>query len=136
MVSLWHNFKSNIKKYHRRLCILLGVAVFFLILFSLTKICGGKSLCLFYNIFKVKCIGCGMTRAFISILHFDFIAAVNYNRLSVPLFFSIVFYCILFIVDILFSKEFVIKFEKILSQKYMYPVYFILFFVSIILKYF
>jgi len=38
-----------------------------------------ENLCLIKNIFGVECPGCGMTRAFLSILHFDFDAAIAYN---------------------------------------------------------
>lgn len=38
-----------------------------------------ENLCLIKNIFGVECPGCGMTRAFLSILHLDFEAAIAYN---------------------------------------------------------
>ena len=135
MVSLWRNLKSNIKKNNHRLYSLAGAVFLFLLFFLLTEIVNGHSLCLFYNVFKIKCIGCGMTRAFISILYFDFADAVNYNLFSIPLFFGIVFYCALLTVDILLGKELITSFESILSKKYMYPVYFVLFLTLIILNY-
>lgn len=134
MVSLWHNIKDNVKKYCRRLYNLIGAAVVFLILFLLTEINNWQSLCLFYNLFEIKCVGCGMTRGFISILKLDFFAAANYNLLSIPLFFCMVFYCALLIIDILLGREYIIKFEKMLSKKYMFPFYFVLFLAAVILK--
>ena len=76
-----------------------------------------------------------MTRAFISILQFNFNDALNYNMMSIPLFLGIVFYNMLLLMDIFFGKEFVTKLEKILAKKYMYTVYFILFLTIVILKY-
>lgn len=64
-----------------------------------------------------------MTRAFISILQFDFISAVHYNLLSVPLFIGIAIYCLLLLADIILDKNLVILTEKILSRKYMYIIY-------------
>lgn len=41
--------------------------------------------CVFKTYFNVECPACGMTRAFYSILNFDFIHAFLYNILSIPL---------------------------------------------------
>lgn len=41
------------------------------------------SICLFKNIFGIECYGCGMTRAILSSLHFDFDNAYQYNKLVV-----------------------------------------------------
>ena len=41
------------------------------------------TVCLFQNVFGVKCWGCGMTRAILSSLHLDFYAAWQYNKLFV-----------------------------------------------------
>jgi len=38
-----------------------------------------ENLCIFKNIFGIECPGCGMTRAFLSILHFEFDKAIAYN---------------------------------------------------------
>ena len=38
-----------------------------------------ENLCIFKNIFGIECPGCGMTRAFLSILHFEFHKAIAYN---------------------------------------------------------
>ena len=43
----------------------------------------GHTVCLFHNLFGTECPGCGMTRALYSLLHLDFAAAWEYNRLSV-----------------------------------------------------
>lgn len=130
MANLWYNLKYNINKHRRRLYSLVEAASLFCILFFLTKLTKGRSLCILYNVFHVRCMGCGMTRAFISILQLDFIAAFNYNILSIPLFIGVVLYCNLFLVDIFFGKEWLTAFERFLSKKYMYPIYFFLFLIS------
>ena len=65
-----------------------------------------------------------MTRAFISILQFDFISAVNYNLLSIPLFIGIAIYCLFLLIDLIFDKNLVVATEKLLSKRYMYIIYF------------
>ncbi|MCL1973240.1 MAG: DUF2752 domain-containing protein, partial [Bacteroidetes bacterium] len=47
---------------------------------------GEHSLCLIKNIFGVECPGCGITRAFVSVVQFHFIDAWNYNKLIVIVF--------------------------------------------------
>jgi hypothetical protein len=41
------------------------------------------SICLFKNITGHECLGCGMTRAILSAIHFQFMQAVYYNKLFV-----------------------------------------------------
>ena len=43
-------------------------------------------LCLYRIVFNKKCIGCGTTRAIWSILHLDFRAAYDYNKLIIIVF--------------------------------------------------
>jgi hypothetical protein len=43
----------------------------------------GESLCLSVRLFNTECLGCGLTRAIMHLLHFDFETAWNYNKLSV-----------------------------------------------------
>lgn len=45
-----------------------------------------QSLCIIQHIFKTKCLFCGMTRAFIHILHFDLEGAIHFNVLSLIVF--------------------------------------------------
>ncbi len=125
MVSRWFNIKQNIKKKRYSLRSLGVGIIFFIFLYVLTK-AFNTSLCIINRIFKIKCFGCGMTRAFISILHLDFVSAFKYNVLSIPLFFAIALYCFILVVDILFSKNFVEVFEKQLSKKYMYIFYIVI----------
>lgn len=97
-------------------------SVLFAILAVLTKYFD-VSLCPIKNIFGISCFGCGMTRGFISILHFDFKAAFEYNVLSIPLFVGIGLYTAFALADIIFNKDYIIKLEKQLSKKYMYLLY-------------
>lgn len=49
----------------------------------------GRSLCIIYNLFNIKCITCGFTRALFNFSRGNFIKAINYNFLIViilPLF--------------------------------------------------
>lgn len=41
------------------------------------------TICLIKNIFDVECFGCGITRAIISAIQFNFINAYNFNHLVV-----------------------------------------------------
>ncbi|MFM8492492.1 MAG: DUF2752 domain-containing protein [Bacteroidota bacterium] len=43
----------------------------------------GQSVCLSVLIFDIECYGCGMTRALMHLIHFDFSTAWAYNKLSV-----------------------------------------------------
>ena len=123
MANHWRNITYNLKKHKYRLFSILEGIALFIALYFLTKIFNA-SLCPIYNIFGKKCIGCGMTRAFISILQFDFISAVNYNLLSIPLFIGIAIYCLFLLIDLIFGKNLVVATEKLLSKRYMYIIYF------------
>lgn len=46
----------------------------------------GSSLCLFKNLFEIKCLGCGMTRALSMILKGNLAAALSYNELVLIVF--------------------------------------------------
>ena len=45
--------------------------------------------CIFIELFGIRCIGCGMTRALLCALRFDFASAFNYHAMfwSVPVLF-------------------------------------------------
>ena len=57
--------------------------------------------CLFKLLVKIPCPGCGLTRAFKSILDLKLINAIKYNILSIPLFIFLIISNILFIIDII-----------------------------------
>lgn len=42
----------------------------------------GQSICLSVLLFDVQCHACGMTRAVQHLIHFDFAAAADYNKLA------------------------------------------------------
>ncbi len=131
MDSLWYK-DDNINKRKRHALHSLGVGfVFFVILYILTKIFS-VSLCPIKTYLGFSCLGCGMTRGFISILNLEFAKAIKYNVLSIPLFFGIVIYFILCIIDILLNKNFIFNFEKFLSKKYMFIVYILIIIVAYI----
>ena len=64
------------------------------------------SLCPFYNLFGYQCLFCGMTRACIHLLHFDFLGAFIFHPFSFVVF-PLLCLCVIF--DI-YS---IIKFYKI-----------------------
>ncbi|TXK52885.1 DUF2752 domain-containing protein [Pontibacter qinzhouensis] len=43
----------------------------------------GQSMCLSVLLADTECHGCGMTRAIMHLIHFDFATALTYNKLSV-----------------------------------------------------
>lgn len=45
-----------------------------------------ENICIFKHIFGKECWNCGMTRAFLSILHLDFENAMNYNHNAIIVF--------------------------------------------------
>ena len=81
------------------------------------------SLCPIQSIFNVSCFGCGLTRGFIAILHFDFCKATEYNVLSIPLFISVFMYVLFSFTDIIFDKNYIEAIESQLLKKYMYVLY-------------
>ncbi len=136
MVSPYYNkIKENIKKHKYRLYSLAEAVVLFVILVILTRFADGNSICPIYNLFNIKCMGCGMTRAFIAILRLDFSAALGYNFMSIPLFLGIITYCSLLMIDIFFGKALTIKIEKVLINKYMCIIYVLLFLLFIIINF-
>ena len=61
--------------------------------------------CSIHKIFHVYCLGCGVSRMLVSLIHFDFIKAFNYNKLLFILFPFGVFLYIEFIYSIIKKKE-------------------------------
>lgn len=47
---------------------------------------GKFSICLYKNLTGKNCFNCGMTRAFLSLIHFRFDDAINYNKNVVLIF--------------------------------------------------
>jgi hypothetical protein len=42
----------------------------------------GESICLSVYLFDIQCLGCGLTRAVMHLIHLDFTEAWNYNKIS------------------------------------------------------
>lgn len=75
--------------------------------------------CIFKDLFGIRCPGCGLTRSFISILNFDFISAIKYNFLGIPIFISFVLISFFMIIDIFKNSDKTLKFiNKILQTRY------------------
>ena len=125
MASRWYKNDSSVNR-RRHTLHSLGVGfVFFAFLYAFTNIFS-VSLCPLNNLFGISCFGCGLTRGFIAVLNLDPVSALQFNVLSIPLFFSIFMYCLLAIIDFIFNKDTIYIIEKQLSKKYMYPIYVII----------
>ncbi len=75
--------------------------------------------CIFKDLFGIRCPGCGLTRSFISILNFDFISAIKYNFLGIPIFISFMLISFFMIIDIFKNSDKTLKFiNKILQTRY------------------
>lgn len=71
-------------KYYIKANKILSILAFYIILSVLLKIIFSIDIlipCLWKTIFHIECLGCGLTRAFIDILHCNFIDAFNDNAL-------------------------------------------------------
>ena len=60
----------------RIVVLFLIIAVFMIIPCEIVE---GGSLCIYYNIAKIICPGCGTTRAFSNFFHFNFQKAADFN---------------------------------------------------------
>ena len=72
--------------------------------------------CLFKKFFHIFCPGCGLTRAFISILNFKFLESFKYNILAMPLFGFLIIVFILNLYDLLFNKNYLVIFVNKIAQ--------------------
>ena len=133
METLWSKYKKSSSE-KRQALHSLGVGVAFFVILSLLTRIFPVSLCPIKNIFGISCFGCGMTRGFISILNFDFITAIKYNVLSVPLFIGIALYSIFSLIDVFLDKNYIYIIEKYLAEKYMFLIYIIILIIATILN--
>lgn len=69
----------NNKKILCRIFICLCINILLLLLLYNLPIESKHSVCIYKNITGKECYNCGMTRAFLSVLHFEFKQAFNYN---------------------------------------------------------
>lgn len=63
----------------------LYITVFLLLVLLPVSFFEERSFCVYYNLFGVRCPGCGTTRAVVNLLHGNFERAWMYNRLGVIL---------------------------------------------------
>lgn len=116
---------NNLKNNKHFYTILIIFAIIGLI--SIISYLIGFSICAFYNITGIPCPACGMTRAYISLFHFDIKSALFFN----PLFFIVPF-CIL---PQFLKCFFNIKIKKSTQNAYYFLILFILILVWIIRMY-
>ncbi len=73
----------NLKGIVNRLLVVIWLAIpFLLLLLPVTYFDSGKSLCLSKVLLNTECPGCGITRGIQHAIHFDFIGAWEYNKLT------------------------------------------------------
>lgn len=80
---------KEIVKVHIALLIIVGVS-------SLL----GCRICVFYNLFKIPCCGCGITRGIQEVLKGNIIGAIRYNYLSIVIVVGYIITLIWSIIDI------------------------------------
>lgn len=76
--------------------IILAILIIFLYTISILPVT-----CFFKLVTGIYCPACGMTRAFISILNLNFLDAIYFNILSIPLFIFIVYFSFRLVVDLI-----------------------------------
>ena len=79
--------------------IILVILIIFLYTISILPVT-----CFFKSVTGIYCPACGMTRAFRSILNLNFLDAIYFNILSIPLFIFMVISIFILIVEIFQNK--------------------------------
>jgi hypothetical protein len=74
-----NKLKKNIGKV---LLILLLVGPFLLLFLPADYFDSGESICLSVYLFDLQCLGCGLTRGVMHLIHLDFKEAWEFNKLS------------------------------------------------------
>lgn len=102
----------------------LYIIIYFILISLPLKVIESRSLCLFFNLFSLNCLGCGLTRAFFNMFHLNIFKAITYNPL-ILIFFPLIliislndFYVIL--KRLILKDDFKTKsiFEKVLNFIY------------------
>lgn len=102
------------KRIHNILILIFGISFIFITTSGYIKLN-----CLFKSLFDICCPGCGLTRAFKSMLNFNLYNAFKYNILGIPLFILCIVAFISLIIDIIRNKNTTIMFYfKIFSKYY------------------
>jgi hypothetical protein len=70
----------------KALLVILLAGPFVLIFLPANYFDSGQSICLSVRLFNLECLGCGITRGIMHLLHFDVKAAWAYNKLSFVIF--------------------------------------------------
>lgn len=91
------NFKNKIKNLTLWDRIIILSPFLIVLYYKISVVLHLPSLCLYKLITGHDCIGCGLTRAFISLLHFDIKTALEYNKLIVIVFPLVLYIWIKFI---------------------------------------
>ena len=92
MKEILSQINNNIK-YRIFICLIVNILLFILLFFM--PIETNHSLCLYKNITGKECFNCGMTRAFLSIIHLNFKQAYAYNWRVVIVFpYTVIVYAI------------------------------------------
>lgn len=93
--------KSTIK-------LIIYVLVFIVVMSISISYIEERSFCLLYNLFSVKCFGCGTTRAVFNLLHLNIGKAIKYNMFAVVWFIVFLFFIfqdILICLKVILFKE-------------------------------
>lgn len=62
-------------------------------------------ICLVYNLFKIPCPGCGLTRAIMYLVKGDIINSIKYNLLGIPICIGYIACNIWYIIDIIKNQN-------------------------------
>lgn len=102
--------------------LILSVLILFLIIIKFFPVN-----CVFKQFTGISCPGCGLTRAFNSLISFNFIEAITFNILSIPLFTFIIFFVSNLLVDIIKNRfVFIPKLFSFFDKYYIIIIFLIL----------
>ena len=76
------------------------LTIFILLVFGVLVVFVFDLNCVFKSIFHIACPGCGLTRGFRALFHFDLIGAFNFNILTIPIFLFLVGLALCLFIDI------------------------------------
>ena len=74
VITKWHKIEFFL--------IILGLILIYLIPLDYVE---GRSFCIFYNLYGLKCLGCGFSRAFFNMTRLNIAEAIAYNKLILVL---------------------------------------------------